>query len=135
MAKKGEDKRTEDLLVALLAVLAEQGLTTLRTNDRLFHDAFAAALDEFRGASNTLKTLARRFHRDIVTDTYNELDHALIRAEKDGLVTFPNPSYSRFQIVMPPRVARRFVSDWAEDRKWFERAAKRFTEVYDRASV
>src|SRR5689334_15029731 len=98
-------RRAEDLLLGALAVLALKGVTTLRVTDRTFHDHFGEALDVFKHASGEIASLASEYHRDIVSNTYDELDHALITAEQHRFVGFPNPSYSRLQIKLTPRAA------------------------------
>jgi len=115
----------EDLLVGALAVLALQGITTLRTTDRSFHEHFGKALEVFKNSGGRLGELARRYYRDVVSQTYEALDDALITAEQFGFVKFPNPTYSRLQIAMTPRVARRLLEEiGAEHRGVFETAAK-----------
>ena len=118
-------KRPEDLLIGALAVLALDGKETLRTTDKTFHQHFGAALDVFRQAGGELEELAGNYYRDVVSNTFDELDHAIITAEQFGLVKFPNPTYSRLQITIPPRVAERLLRDWGvEARPVFETAAK-----------
>lgn len=116
-------KRAEDLVLGALAVLALKHVTTLRVTDRTFHDHFAAALDIFKDAGGEIAALASEYHRDIVSNTYDELDHALITAEQHRFVGFPNPSYSRLQIKLTPRAAERILQSWPHDREVFERAA------------
>ncbi len=118
-----EVNKPEDLLLGSLAALSLQGVDTLRTTDKSFHERFGKALAVFREAGGPLATLAEAFHKDVVSSTYDELDHALIAAEQLGLLRFPNPSYSRLQITVPPRVAEKFLSGWAPYRAAFERAA------------
>jgi len=110
-------KQSEDLLIGALAVLAQEGVTTLRTNDRSFHEHFGRVLEIFQAAGGEFADLARRYYRDAVSRTYEELDHALITAEQFGLVRFPNPTYSRLQITMTPRVARRLVNEWPDEQQ------------------
>lgn len=119
-----ESKRPEDLLIGALAALALEGRDTLRTSDKDFHQAFGAALEVFRNAGGELAELAGHYYRDVVSNTFDELDHALITAEQFGLVKFPNPSYSRLQVAIPPRVAERLLSDWGELRPIIQKAAQ-----------
>jgi hypothetical protein len=119
-----EPKRAEDLLIGTLAILALRGVDILRVTDSLFHDRFGAALEIFRGAGGELESLADNYYRDIVTETYDELDHSLIAAEQFGLIKFPNPSYNRLQITISPRTAHQILEGWGGDRQVFERAAE-----------
>lgn len=120
-----QTRRPEDLLIGALAALALTGRDTLRTTDKSFHEHFGAALDVYREAGGELGDLSSSYYRDIVSDTFDELDHALITAEQFGLVKFPNPSYSRLHITIPPRVAERLLAEWGADlRPVFERAAE-----------
>ena len=106
------DKKAEDLVIAVLAELSVQGIDTLRMNDRQFHDHFGIVLDRLRQAGGELKDLADQFYKNIVTDTYDELDHSLITAEQFGFVKFPNPTYSRLTIAITPRMAHRLLASW-----------------------
>jgi hypothetical protein len=118
-------KRAEDLLLGALAVLAIQGHTTLRVTDRSFHDHFGKALEIFRQAGGEIAQLAEEYHRDIVSETYDELDHALIAAEQHRFVGFPNPTYSKLQIKMTRKAAERLLHVWLPaERKVFEAAAQ-----------
>ena len=118
-------KRAEDLLLGALAALTLEGHTTLRVSDRSFHDHFGKALEVFRDAGGEIQVLASEYHRDIVSETYDELDHALIAAEQHRFVSFPNPTYSRLHIKMTRRAAERLLADWNEsERSAFERAAE-----------
>lgn len=117
-------KRAEDLLLGALAVLALDGHTTLRVSDRSFHEHFGKALEVFRAEGGEVAELANEYHQDIVSETYDELDHALIAAEQHRFVGFPNPTYSRLQIKMTRRAASRILSVWsAEEIEGFKRAA------------
>jgi hypothetical protein len=118
-------KRPEDLLLGALAVLALNGHTTLRVTDRSFHDHFGKALDIFRSAGGEVAQLADEYHCDVVSETYDELDHALIAAEQHRFVGFPNPTYSRLQIKMTRRAAERLLDMWTPDeRRVFREAAE-----------
>ena len=125
-------KRAEDLLLGALAVLALRGVRTLRVTDRTFHDHFGEALSIFKDAGGEVAELASEYHRDIVSNTYDELDHALITAEQHRFVGFPNPSYSRLQIKLTPRAAERILESWAGDRGVFERAAESLRRSIER---
>jgi hypothetical protein len=119
------DKRTEDLLIAILAEISLQGTDTLRMSDRKFHEHFGRALELLKSYGGELEELANQFYKNVVTDTYDELDHSLITAEQFGFVKFPNPSYSRLTIAITPRMARRLLKDWSEkDRSAIRDAAK-----------
>lgn len=119
------DKRTEDLLIAILAEISLQGTDTLRMSDRKFHEHFGRALSRLKAFGGELEELANQFYKNVVTDTYDELDHSLITAEQFGFVKFPNPSYSRLTIAITPRMARRLLKDWSdEDRSAIREAAK-----------
>jgi hypothetical protein len=115
--------RTEDLLIGILAVLALHGKETLRTTDKVFHRAFGDALEVFKRAEGPLKDLAEDYDPDVVTKTYDELNNALIAAEGFQLLRFPNPSYSRLQITMTPRVAESLLTKYPQQRQVFEAAA------------
>jgi hypothetical protein len=121
-------KRPEDLLIGALATLALRGIDNLRTTDKSFHEYFAKALSVFRDAGGEVKDLADRYYCNIASKTYDELDHALIAAEQYGLVKFPNPSYSRVQITMSPRIARKLLEDWKDEQEVFEQAANALYE-------
>jgi hypothetical protein len=117
--------RPEDLLLGSLASLAASGYTTLRTTDRSFHEHFTRALDVFKDAGGLLGKLAGRYYIDIVSNTYDELDHALIAAEQYRFVGFPNPSYNRLQIKMTPKAAQTVLHEWpAAEQEVFKRAAQ-----------
>lgn len=123
-ASLGQAKRSEDLLIGALAILALRGKETLRTTDKSFHQHFGKALEVFRSVGGELGDLASNYYKDIVSNTFDELDHALITAEQFGMVKFPNPSYSSLQITMTPRVAEKELASWdSNSRKTFERAA------------
>lgn len=116
--------RTEDLLIGVLAVIALQGRDTLKTSDKVFHSAFARALDVFSQKGNAeLVELADSYYQDVVTNKYEELDDALIAAERFSLLRFPNPTYSRLQVTMTPRVAEEFLNKYPDQRATFEEAA------------
>ena len=117
-------KKTEDLLFGSLAVLALRGVDTLQMTDRSFHERFGKALQLFRDAGGPVAELASSYHKDVVSSTYDELDHALIAAEQLGLVRFPNPTYSRLQIAISPRVAEKLLRGWSQHRELFEKAAE-----------
>jgi hypothetical protein len=121
-------RKPEDLLIGALAALSLQGIDSLRTTDKSFHEYFSKALEVFRAAGGEMKALADRFYYNLASGTYDQLDHALIAAEQYGLVRFPNPSYSRVQITMSPRIARRLLEDWSEERAVFDEAAKALYE-------
>lgn len=106
------EKRTEDLLIAILAQLSLQGVETLKVSDRRFHEQFGRALDRLRRSGDELADLASQFYKNVLTDTYDELDHSLITAEQFGFVKFPNPTYSRLTIAITPRMAHRLMQDW-----------------------
>ena len=128
-----DTKRAEDLLLGALAVLALQGHTTLRVSDRSFHNHFGKALEVFREMGGEVADLATEYHRDIVSDTYDELDHALIAAEQHRFVGFPNPTYSRLQIKMTRRAAQRILSAWSDaERDGFKRAAESLRSSIER---
>ncbi len=121
--------RTEDLLVGTLAALALKGVDTIKTADKSFHASFGSALETFRKAGGELADLANCYYRDVVSRTYDELDHALISAEQFGLVRFPNPSYSRLQITISRRVANQLLADLAKYRPVFEEAANKLQKT------
>jgi hypothetical protein len=116
--------RTEDLLIGVLAVLSLQRKETLKITDKVFHKAFGSALDVFRNAGGELQELADSYVPDVVSNTYDELNDALIAAESFHLLRFPNPSYSRLQITMTPRVAQQLLEKYPGQRGAFEQAAK-----------
>jgi hypothetical protein len=119
-----QERKAEDLLIGALAVLAKEDVDTLRIDDRTFHAAFGAALEVFRKAGGRLEQLSRTFYRDVVSKTYEKLDDALISAEHFGMVKFPNPSYSRLEITITPRVAEQLLGDWSDaERETFRDAA------------
>jgi hypothetical protein len=118
------DKRAEDLVIAILAELATEGVDTLGISDRSIHDRFGKALEKLREDGGEISELARKFYKNVVTDTYDELDHSLIAAEQFGFVKFPNPSYSRATIAITPRMAYRLLKSWPpEQRESIQRAA------------
>jgi len=117
--------RTEDLLIGVLAVIALKGRDTLKTTDKLFHSAFAKALDVFfRKGNADIVDLADSYYQDVVTNKYEELDDALIAAERFSLLRFPNPSYSRLQVTMTSNVAENFLAKYPDQRETFEEAAQ-----------
>jgi hypothetical protein len=119
------DKRAEDLVIAILAELAMQNIDTLHMSDRKFHEHFGRVLERLREVRGELGELARQFYKNVVTDTYDELDHSLITAEQFGFVKFPNPTYSRLTIAITPRMAHRLLKPWdSEERKAIHDAAK-----------
>lgn len=124
MVRTETDKRAEDLVFAILAMLAKDGVDTLKTSDKAFHVGFAAALAKLREAGGELSELSNQFYADPVSATYDELDHALIAAEQFGLVRFPNPSYSRLQLTITPRVAEQLLQSWKDNRDQLGRAAE-----------
>lgn len=111
------NKRAEDLVIAILAELATQRVDTLRVSDRRFHELFGGVLERLREAGGELQQLAQQFSKNVVTDTYDELDHSLVTAEQFGFVKFPNPSYSRLTIAISPRMAHRLLKDWPDDQR------------------
>ena len=115
--------KTEDLLIGVLAVLSLRGKDSLKTTDKVFHSAFGAALDVFKNNDTRLARLAEAYYPDVVSNTYDELNHALIAAESYSLLRFPNPSYTRLQITMTPRVATTLLGTYG-DKEVFERAAE-----------
>ena len=119
------ERRTEDLLIAILAEISNLGVDTLRMSDRKFHEHFGTALSRLKQAGGEVADLAGQFYKNVVTDTYDELDHSLITAEQFGFVKFPNPSYSRLTIAITPRMAHRLLKDWdAEERIAIRQAAE-----------
>jgi hypothetical protein len=126
-------KRPEDLLFGALAVLSLDQVTTLRTNDRSFHDHFAEALKVFEDAGGEIAELASQFFCDVVSNTYDELDQALIAAEQYRFVGFPNPSYNRLAIRITPRAAERILAEWTpEQRDVFKKAAESLRKSIER---
>src|SRR2546423_2885051 len=124
MTVAAEPHRPEDLLLGALAYLSLKGHTTLRTTDRSFHEHFANALEILKDAGGEVSELATKYYRDLVSNTYDELDHALIAAEQYRFVSFPNPSYNRLQIKMTHRAAQKLLDDWSpEQQQVLERAA------------
>lgn len=121
-------RRPEDLLIGALATLALRGIDSLRTTDKSFHEYFAKALEVFREAGGEVKELADRYYCNVASRTYDELDHALIAAEQYGLVKFPNPSYSRVQITMSPRIAKSLLEEWQDEQQVFDQAANALYE-------
>ena len=122
------EKRSEDLVIALLAAIATRGVDTLRMNDRVIHEHFATALESLRRSGrDELVDLADGFYRSSITDTFDELDNSLVTAEQYGFVKFPNPSYSRVVLAFSPRMAHRVLKNWQEDdRKALANAADEF---------
>lgn len=120
--------RTEDLLIGVLAVLALKGKETLKTTDKVFHSAFKSALEVFAKAGGELAELAESYYPDVVTKTYDELNGALIAAESVSLLRFPNPSYSRMQITITPRVAEELLENYPDQKQVFEDAANALLE-------
>lgn len=118
-----QDRRAEDLLITTLAVLSLRGHEILRTTDKSFHHSFSKALEVFRNSGGELAELAASYHQDVVSNTFDQLDHALIAAEQLGWVKFPNPSYSRLQITMSPVDAERLLEEWSGQEEAFETAA------------
>jgi len=120
-------KTAEDLLIGILAVLARDGKTSIRINDRSFHAAFGDALAIFRDAGGELGDLAKTFYRDVVSKTYEKLEDALISAEHYGIVKIYNPAFERLEISITPRVAEQFLGDWPSvERSVIEKAAAQF---------
>jgi hypothetical protein len=119
------EKHAEDLLIAVLAELATQGVDTLPVSDRKFHDYFGRLLERLKAGGGELRSLADQFYKNVVTDTYDELDHSLITAEQFGFVKFPNPTYSRLTIAITPRMAHRLLKGWdSAERETIREAAK-----------
>jgi hypothetical protein len=126
-------KRPEDLLLGPIAVLALSGVTTLRLHQNTFHDVFTEALKVFQEAAGEFAELASRYHRDIVSGTYDELEHALIAAERSKYIGMPNPTYSRLQIKLTPRAALRLLEKWPpEQRSVIEKAAESLRRSVER---
>lgn len=124
VVQHSELRRPEDLLLGALAALALRDTDILRTPDITFHKRFGRALTVFRDGGEECSILADKYHQDVVSRTYDLLDHALIAAEQRGWVKFPNPSYSRLEISMTRRDAERILARWpAECRATFEAAA------------
>jgi len=117
--------RPEDLVIGLLAVLADRGVETLKTTDKVLHASFGAALGVFHAAGGTFEELAESFYSDVVTNTYDELNNAIIAAQGLNFLRFPNPSYSRLQLTIPPSAVSRILYKKfsAAQRKVFEEAA------------
>jgi hypothetical protein len=115
--------QTEDLLIGILAVLSLRGRDSLKTTDKIFHAAFGEALNVFRADTEGLGKLAESYYPDVVSNTYDELNHALIAAESHNLIRFPNPSYRRLQITMTPRVATALLNSYGNNTAIFEEAA------------
>lgn len=113
-----------DLLFGILAGLARSGVETFKTTDKVLHASFAEALEVFKQAGGSLGDLAESYYPDIVTDTYDELNHALIAAQGFNLLRFPNPSYSRLQLTIPPDAAEKLLNRYPAQREVFERAAE-----------
>lgn len=128
MATSMQPERTEDLLVGILAVMALRKRDTLRTSDKVLHQAFGAALKVFKNTGGDFCDVAESYYPDVVTETYDELNNALIAAESFNLLRFPNPTYSRLQITMTPRVAEQLLAPYGEDRQVFEKAADALLE-------
>jgi hypothetical protein len=118
-----QSRRAEDLLLGALAALALRGTKVLPVNEVSFHKHFAAALGVFENADEEIQHLATFYHRDPVSRTYDELDHALITAEQHRFVNFPNPTYSRLQINLSRRAAEKLLEEWGDRRAVFEAAA------------
>lgn len=122
-----QPKTAEDLLIGILSVLAKDGQTTIRINDRSFHAAFGEALAIFRDSGGELGELAKTFYRDVVSKTYEKLEDALISAEHYGMVKIYNPAFERLEISMTPRVAEQFLGEWpSSERTVIEKAATEF---------
>jgi hypothetical protein len=120
-------KTADDLLIGILSVLAKDGKTTIRINDRSFHAAFGEALAIFRAAGGELGDLAKTFYRDVVSKTYEKLEDALISAEHYGMVKIYNPAFERLEISITPRVAEQVLADWPSgERTIIEKAAAEF---------
>ncbi len=124
----GNPTKPQDLLIGILAALAKDGVETLKTTDKVFHSGFAAALDVFKNAGGSLAEVAESFHPDIVSNTYDELNHALIAAESFNLLRFPNPTYSRLQLTITPQTAEKLLRKYPQHRPVFEQAAEVFLE-------
>ncbi|HZJ01071.1 MAG TPA: hypothetical protein VFD22_10455 [Gemmatimonadaceae bacterium] len=115
--------KTEDLLIGMLAVLSLRGRDSVKTTDKAFHSAFGNALEVFKSDDSEIAKVADEYYPDIVSNTYDELNNALIVAEGYSLLRFPNPSYTRLQITMTPRVATTFLNGYGEKKELFEKAA------------
>lgn len=124
------DRRAEDLVIAVLAELSTRNVDTIRMNNKNFHESFGRVLERLKAGGGELQKLAEGFYKNVVSESYEEVDHALITAEQFGFVKFPNPSYSRLTIAITPRMAYRLLRSWNDQEREMIRVAT--SEMLDR---
>jgi hypothetical protein len=116
---------------ALLAALAVKDRRTLDASHSDVHRAFFQVLREIRKP----EMQARLQIEDLIDIDYDPLygqsrwfDRALTRAQRDRIVSFPNPSYDTITIKYAPETGRAVLAEVGSSQEAIEGLADVFAE-------
>ena len=113
-----------DFLRGLLAALAAKKQNFLSANQSELHRAFHKVLKQLRSPhfSKTLSVDVLDVDYDPLYGLSGWLDRALTSAQRDLLISFPNPSYDRIDIRFGQAEGRRIVEALGSPDTFFELA-------------
>lgn len=111
-AQKPNQVSAEDVLRGLMAALAKRGDSSLVATQPELHKAFYRVLEEVRALKKAGKLEVDLLEVDFdpLYGLSGWLDRALTTAQRDLLISFPNPSYDHIEIRYRPDEATRVLN-------------------------
>jgi len=109
----------EDFAEGLIAALAIDGKKTITASQTQLHRAFRrvlVGLDE----RQDLKVDLREVDYDPLYGLSGWLDKFLARAQRDLMISFPNPSYERIEIQLTPAEGERLLRGYGHQEAFRE---------------
>jgi len=121
----------DDFAEGLLATLAADKKTEIAVNQNQLHRAFRRVLSEAQ-KPKTLGVDSRDVDYDPLYQLSGWLDKFLARAQRDLIISSPNPSYGRIVINLTPAEGRTILKEHG-NRKAFKKLAAMFLRELSRA--
>ena len=120
-----------DFLRGLLAALAARGEKNLHANQFDVHRAFYRVVQDFKaGPPRPLRVEFIDFDYDPLYGLSGWLDRALTNAQRDLLISFPNPSYERLEIRYGPEEGRQVLAALGHQDEFLSLADRFRTELH-----
>jgi len=107
---KAKGLSAEDFAEGLLAALAVAGEQTITASQTQLHRAFREVLSELTKQEG-LEVDLRDVDYDPLYSLSGWLDQFLARAQRDLLISFPNPSYERMEIRVTPEEGQHLLDE------------------------
>jgi hypothetical protein len=112
---------TDDFFRGFMAALKKNGLDQIETRNDRHHRAFEAV--QHLAETGTTRQSRLRFIPSPYTGRFPQLDEALVRLQRDGLLRAENPYYVRVKLALSPERADKILKFYSEDDREFLRAA------------